>query len=96
MKTNDDAMALGGIAFGMFCLIIVVAAGVYIISFNSSQPTITDTYGNTLGNVGNQSQLLVNNATASSGSYMVPLILIVGVILLIAVIFALYLASKSF
>ena len=96
MKTNEDAMALGGIAFGMFCLIIVVAAGVYIISFNSSQPVITDTYGNTLGDVGNQSQLLVNNATASSGSYMVPLILIVGVILLIAVIFALYLASKSF
>ena len=96
MKTNEDAMALGGIAFGMFCLIIVVAAGVYIVSFNSSQPAITDTYGNTVGDVGNQSQNLVTEATAGSGSYLVPLILIGGVILLIAVIFALYIASKTF
>ena len=63
--SNDSAMSLGGIAFGMFCLVAAIAAGIYIITFNSNQPVVTDTYGNTIGPTANASQQLVTNLTSA-------------------------------
>lgn len=94
--TNDSAMAIGAIAFGVFCLFVVVAGIIYVVSVTSSQPAYTDTYGNTIGNTSNQSQSLVNTATtSSSNNALVALLLIGGVVLLIAVLIAFWIFSKT-
>ncbi len=93
---DDSAMSLGGIAFGMFCLVSAIVGGIYIISLNSKQPAITDTYGNTIGSTANTSQQLVTNLTYASGDgALTPLILIAVVMLLIGCIVAIWIASKS-
>ena len=94
--SNDSAMSLGGIAFGMFCLVAAIAAGIYIITFNSSQPVVTDTYGNTIGSTANTSQQLVTNLTSAAGDgALTPLVLIAVVMLLIGCIAAIWIASKT-
>lgn len=94
--SNEYAMSLGGIAFGMFCLVASIAAGIYIITFNSRQPAVIDTYGNTIGTTANSSQLLVTNLTSAAGDgALTPLVLIAVVMLLIGCIVAIWVASKT-
>lgn len=94
--SNESAMTLGGIVFGMFCMIAAIGGGIYILALNSKQPAITDTYGNTIGNTANTSQQLVSNLTSAAGDgALTPLVLIVVVMLLIAVIVAIWIATKT-
>lgn len=93
--SNDFAMAIGAIAFGVFCLFVVVAGIIYVVALTSSQPAYTNTYGNTIGDTGNQSQDLVETTTDSSGPAFVALFLIGGVVLLIAVLVAIWIFSKT-
>jgi hypothetical protein len=95
-QTNDHAMSIAGIGFGMFCVIAMVGAGIYILSINSQQSPVTDTYGNTVSPVTNTSQHLVGSLTSDvGGATMVPLIILVIVILVIAAITAIWLATKA-
>ena len=97
MKTkfsNDNAMAIGAIVFGLFCLFAIVAGIIYVMAINNQQTTYTDTFGNTASPVTNTSQSVIN-ATASIGSRtVIPLLLIGGVISVIAVVFLIWAASK--
>lgn len=97
MKSNsENAMSIPGIAFGMFCVILLIGGGVYVLATNSNQSPITDTYGNTLDPVSNSSQDLVTSSTSGfGGTAMIPLIIIAVIILLIAVIAALWVATKT-
>lgn len=95
MKGNDHAMAIAGIAFGVFCLFAVIVGVIYILSITSQQPAITDTYGNTASPETNTSEKVVSDVTDTSGNAIVPLVIIGGVVLLIAVIIGLWIASKS-
>lgn len=95
MKSNDDAMAIAGIAFGVFCLFVVIVGVLYVIGVSSQQAPTTDTFGQTLDPTSNQSQQIVTSTTTTSSSAMVPILLIVGTILLIAVLVAFWIFSKT-
>lgn len=89
-------MNLGAAVFGVFCLILVFAGVIFIVSVNAQQTPYTDTYGNTLSQTTNQSQNLVENITSTGGSVSLPLILIAGVIVVCMIVFCIYLAAKVF
>jgi len=94
-KSNDNAMTVAAIAFGVFCLFVVVAGIIFIVSVTSQSPQITDTYGTAPSPITNTSRNLVTNETATAGNAMIPIILIGGVVLLIAVLFAFWVFSKG-
>lgn len=89
-------MNIGAAVFGVFCLVLVFAGVIFIVSVNAEQPTYTDTYGNTLSPVSNQSQNLVGNVTSTGGEVSLPLIIIAGVIVVCMIVFCIYLAAKVF
>jgi hypothetical protein len=90
-------MNLGAAVFGVFCLVLVFAGVVFIVSVNAQQTPYTDTYGNTLSSTSNQSQSLVSNITTTGGlQASLPLILIVGAIVVCMIVFCIYLAAKVF
>ena len=87
-------MNIGGLIFGAFCLLAVIVGIGYIIGVSATQSPITDTYGNGVGNTSNVSQGLVGTMTSTGDTSIVPLVLIVGVVIMCATIFAFYIASK--
>jgi hypothetical protein len=91
-------MNLGVAVFGVFCLVLVFAGVVFIVSVNAQQTPYTDTYGNTLSSTSNQSQDLVGNITTTGGGLeaSLPLILIAGAIVVCMIVFCIYLAAKVF
>lgn len=98
MKTkhsNENAMVMGAIVFGLFCLFAMVAGVIYIMAINNQQTRYTDTFGNTVSPVTNTSQYLINSTASIGSSTMIPLVLIGGVIAVIAVVFMIWVASKS-
>jgi len=98
MKTkfsNDNAMAMGAIVFGLFCLFAMVAGTIYVMAITNQQPAYTDTFGNTASPVTNTSQSVVDSTSAIGSSTMIPLVIIGGVIAVIAVVFLIWAASKS-
>ena len=92
---DDNAMAMGAIIFGIFCLVAMVAGIVYILSINSLQAPITDTFGNTIGDTGNSSQAVINVTSEIGSATVVPVILIAGAVAVCAIIFMLWVMSKS-
>jgi len=89
-------MNLGSAVFGVFCLVLVFAGVIFIVSVNAQQTPYTDTYGNTLSPASNQSQGLVGNITSTGGEVSLPVILISGVIVVCMIVFCIYLAAKVF
>lgn len=92
---NENAMGIGEIVFGLFCLFAMVAGIIFILAINNQQTTYTDTFGNTASPVTNNSQDVVDTTTSIGSSTMIPLVLIGGVIAMIAVVFMIWAASKS-
>ena len=85
---------IAGLIFGVFCMFAVVVGAMYVAAMNNQAPVITDSYGNTLGNTTNTSQSLANSENLTPGFGVMGLLTVV--ILLIAVIFGFYVASKTF
>lgn len=88
-------MKLGALAFGAFSVFIIVVGVIFIVSMAASQPDYSDTYGNTIGNTGNQSQDLVDASVDTSGPVLVYMLFIAAAILLIAVLVGLWMFSKT-
>jgi uncharacterized integral membrane protein len=91
---NDDG-SVATLAFAVFASVIVIASIIFIAAMANQQPTITDTYGNTLSSTSNSSQSLVTAATSEEEYSMVPLIFIIVTVFLCGVIFAAWVASKT-
>jgi hypothetical protein len=91
-------MNLGAAVFGVFCLVLVFAGVVFIVSVNAQQTPYTDTYGNTLSPASNQSQGLVGNITSTGGGLQasLPVILIAVAIVVCMLVFCIFLAAKVF
>ena len=89
-------MNLGTAIFGLFCVFVLGAGIFYIVGTAESQPTYTDTYGNTLNP--NTTGIIsdAGNVSAVGEASIVPLIFIVAIIVVCMAIFLLYLASKYF
>jgi len=88
------APSIGGAIFGFFCLVVVVLGVMYVAAVNNQQSPITDTYGNTYSNITNTSQALATQENLTPGLGVT--ILIASVIVLIMVLFAFYVFSKTF
>jgi hypothetical protein len=88
--------AIGGIAFGLFCVFVVGCGVFYIAAQSQTQPVYTDTYGNTLTQQTNDTMNASSVAMSTGESSVLPLILIVGAIFVCCVIFLIYLASKAY
>lgn len=91
---NDDAMAMAGIIFGIFCLVVVVGSVMYVMAVNGQTTSYTDTFGNTPTAITNTSKGLVNTTVTIGTQSVVPIILIGGVIAVCAIVFMIYAASK--
>ena len=89
-------MNIGAAVFGVFCLVLVFAGVVFIVSVNAQQTPYTDTYGNTLSPTANQSQNLVGNVTSTGGEVSLPLVLIAAAVVVCMLIFCIWLAAKVF
>ena len=94
-KTNDNAMAIGAIVFGVFCLFAIVAWIIYVMAINNQQTTYTDTFGNTASPVTNTSQSVIDSTSSIGSSTMIPLVLIGGVVAILATVFLIWVASKA-
>ena len=92
---NDNAMGIGVAAFGLFCLVIVIAGIIYVSAMSTSQVPITDTYGNTLNPTSNTSQQLVTSSVSAEEYSAVPLVLIGATMFLCIVVFSLWVYSKT-
>lgn len=88
-------MNIGAAIFGVFCIVLMVAGGLYIISVNASQPVIKDTYGNTLSATSNTSQSIVNSEATTFATPTILLILIAAVIAVCVILFTFYIVSKG-
>jgi len=98
MKTkvsNENAMAMGAIVFGLFCLFAMVAGIIYVMAITNQQTTYTDTFGNTASPVTNTSQSVIDSTASIGSDTLIPLVIIGGVIAVIAVVFLIWVASKS-
>lgn len=86
MTGNDHAAsAIHAGIFGVFCVIIMMAAIMFIAAQNNQAPTLTDTYGNAQSAVTNQSQGLAQTM-AIEGDYSVPWIVLLVVVIFIALV----------
>ena len=98
MPVNNDwaQSAIHALIFAAFCGIIMIVGSVYVASLNNTSPTITDTYGNTLTPVSNQSQNLAQVTAVEGDPSLVFLILIIGAIgLCVSLLLALALMKSA-
>jgi hypothetical protein len=56
---------IGGAIFGVFCLVLVIAGGLFLIGTYATQPTFVDTYGNTVSTYENTTE--ATNVTGADG-----------------------------
>lgn len=58
-------MNIGAAVFGVFCLVLIIAGGLFIIGTYAAQPAYVDTYGNTVSTSENTTE--ATNVTGDSG-----------------------------
>jgi len=85
---------IGGLVFGLFCMVVVAGGIVYFAAMSNQSPPTTDSYGNTLGDTTNISQNLTTDTLSSPG--LGVMIILGSAIVLIVVLFGFYAFSKVF
>ena len=90
-------MNIGGVMFGVFCLILMVAGSVFVISASQGAGDYTDTYGNTIGTEADPGAVAIANTATESGgtAAMVGLVIVGAVLLLCVVAFGFYAVAKN-
>jgi hypothetical protein len=87
MRDDSAASAIHGIIFGAFCAFIVIAAVVFILVENNQSGAVTDTSGNTLTPVSNQSQSLATTTLLEGDNSAVLLLFVIGAVFIGAILF---------
>lgn len=82
--------------FMLFVVMIAAVLGIALIGSKTGTSPYVDTYGNTAGNVTNESQAIAGNLTATGSQVGAGAVLLVGGIIAIIIILALiFVATKK-
>jgi H+/Cl- antiporter ClcA len=95
IRFNNEDGHVATLAAAVFAAVIVVVAVIFIAVMANQQPTITDTYGNTLNPTSNTSQALTTTMTSEEEYSMVPLLFIIVAVFLCVVVFSAWVVAKT-